>query len=164
MGDRTVNVFQTYAVEQKSPFDVEKLADKFRHRNTGWTIPEAYLAVLIHAALADGTLDAEESGSITTIARRSRALSALSPADLAAANNTVNERMKNRPEALKEACQTLPADMVMSVFAHCVEIILSDGQLLRQEAEFLQKLAPLLDIDEANARRIMEVLLIKAQY
>ena len=35
----TINVFQNFAVEKKSPFDVDRLAERFRHRNTGWTIP-----------------------------------------------------------------------------------------------------------------------------
>jgi tellurite resistance protein len=159
-----MNVFQTFAVEKKSPFDVEKLADRFRYRNTGWTIPEAYLCVLISAAMADGNFNPEEQQEIMTLARRSRALAALSPSDLATANNTVNERMASRPEALKEACETLPGDMCLSVFAHCVDIILSDGELLGPEAAFLEKLMPLLSIERDSARRVMEVLLLKAQY
>lgn len=164
MANPTMNVFQSMAVEKKSPFDVEKLADRFRHRNTGWTIPEAYLGVLISAAMADGSFNTEEQQTIMTLARRSRALSALSPAALAQANDTVNERIHSRPEALKEACGTLPGDMVLPVFAHCVDIVLSDGELLKPEAEFLDRLRTMLDIDEENARRVMEVLLLKAQY
>ena len=165
MADRTtVNVFQPAAVENKSPFDVGKLADKFRHRNTGWTIPEAFLGLLFSAALADGSFDITERDTILSIAKRSRALSSLSPQDLAAANDTVNERLQNRPMAIEECCQTLPADMCLPVFAHCVDIILSDGQLVQPEAQFLDKLVPLLDVGPENARRVMEVLLLKAQY
>lgn len=159
-----MNIFQQFTVESKSPFDVDKLADRFRHRNTGWTIPEAFLAILLSAAIADGSLNEEEGQTIQAVARRSRALSSLAPADLARANDSVNERLQARPAALQEACETLPADMCMPVFAHCVEIILSDGQLLKTEADFLQNLATLLDITPENSRRIMEVLLLKAQY
>jgi tellurite resistance protein len=162
--DRPMNVFQSVAVEKKSPFDVNKLADKFRYRNTGWTIPEAYLGVLVSAAMADGSFNVEEQQTIMTLARRSRSLAALSPADLSAANDVVNERLHNRPNALKEACETLPADMCLPVFAHCVDIILSDGELMTQEAKFLDDLMPLLSIDADSGRRVMEVLLLKAQY
>ncbi|MES1200242.1 MAG: TerB family tellurite resistance protein [Pseudomonadota bacterium] len=161
---RTVNVFQTVAVEKQSPFDMGKLADKFRHRNTGWTIPEAFLGLMFSAAMADGNFDPNERDTILAIAKRSRALSSLAPQDLAAANEAVNERLANRPMALEECCQTLPADMCLPVFAHCVDIILSDGQLVQPEAQFLDKLVPLLDIGQENARRVMEVLLLKAQY
>jgi uncharacterized tellurite resistance protein B-like protein len=159
-----VNVFQTFAVEQKSQFDLEKLSDKFRHRNTGWTIPEAFLCVLISAAMADGNLNPQEAQTIQLLAGRSRALSSLSPGDLANANNAVNERMNNRPNALEEACSTLPADMCLPVFAHCVDIVLSDGELLSNEAQWLQNLIPLLDLNPEEARRVMEVLLLKGQY
>lgn len=159
-----VNVFQQFTVAEKSPFDVDKLADRFRHRNTGWSIPEAFLGIMFQAAMADGAFDAAEVAAIQQVASRSRALNSVSPQELAAANNSVNEKLKNRPDALKEACETLPADMCLPVFAHCVDIILSDGQLLKPEAEFLQQLAQMLDVDPANARRVMEVLLLKAQY
>ena len=114
--------------------------------------------------MADGVFDGVEVQAIQTVAQRSRALTAMSPEDLAKTNDIVNEKLRNRPDALKEACETLPADMCLPVFAHCVDIVLSDGQLLVDEAEFLQQLIRLLDIDPANARRVMEVMLLKAQY
>jgi uncharacterized tellurite resistance protein B-like protein len=160
-----VNVFQQFTVAEKSPFDVNKLADKFRHRNTDWSIPEAFLGIMFRAAMADGTFEEAEIAAIQQVAARSRALKALSPQDLAATNNSVNEKLRTRGEgALKEACETLPADMCLPVFAHCVDIILADGQLQKSEAEFLQELAGMLDVTPENARRVMEVLLLKAQY
>lgn len=162
--DGPLNVFQSFVVEKKSPFNVDRLADRFRHRNTGWTIPEAYLGVLISSAVADGSFHTEEQQEIMKLARRSRALGSLSPTDLAAANDRVNQRIQANPDALKEACGTLPADMCLPVFAHCVDIVLSDGELMPAEAKFLEELVPLLDIDADSARRVMEVLLLKAQY
>jgi len=159
-----VNVFQTFQVEQKSPFDIDKLSSKLKYRNTDWSIPEAFLCILIKAAMADGVWDDQESETIKLVAGRSRALNTLSPEELAAANNTVNERIANRPEALQEACETLPADMCLPVFAHCVDIVLADGELLEEESKFLQDIMQLLDIPADNARRVMEVLLLKAQY
>ncbi len=162
--DGPLNVFQAFVKEEKTPFNVEQLADRFRHRNTGWAIPEAYLAILVSAAVADGGFHVEEQQEIMALARRSRALASLTPADLAKANETVNERLQTRPEALREACETLPADMCLPVYAHCVDIVLSDGELQRSEAQFLERLVPMLDIDAESAKRVMEVLLLKAQY
>jgi uncharacterized tellurite resistance protein B-like protein len=164
MGAGTVNIFQQVAVETKSPFDVDKLADRFRHRNTGWSMPEAFMCILYAAAAADGNFDPKEVETIKALIQRSRAMTSLSPADLAKADANVNERLKTRPNALQEACETLSPDMCLPVFAHCVDIVLSDGQLLKPEADFLQNLAKMLDVDAENARRVMEVLLLKAQY
>lgn len=162
--DQSLSVMQSFVVEEQSPFDLSKLADSFRHRNTGWTIPEAYLAVLVSSAVADGNFHAEEQEEIMRLARRSRALRAMSPTDLAAANERVNQRLQSNPQALSEAASTLPGEMCLPVFAHCVDIILADGDLTKSEGEFLDSLVPLLDIDATHARRIMEVLLLKAQY
>lgn len=159
----TLQIFSA-AVEQKSPFDLTRLADQFRHRNTGWSIPEAILCIMFSAAMADGSFSDDEKRQIETIALRSRALRAMSPQDLAQANTAVNQRIQQNPNALTEACQTLPADMCLPYFAHCVDIILSDGELVKPETDFLTRLISLLDIDGAHAQRVMEVLLLKAQY
>ncbi len=162
--ERTVNVFQNFAVEAKSPFDLERLSDKFRHRNTGWTIPEAILAVMVASAMSDGSFTQEEGDLIQKLALRSRALRSLSPADLAKANDVVNQRLAQNPNALKEACETLPSDMCLPFFAHCVDIMLADGELVKSEGEFLDRLATMLDLDQDHSRRVMEVLLLKALF
>lgn len=160
-----VSIFQQVIVEQKSPFDIEKLADKFKHRNTDWSIPEAFMGVLYSAAYADGDFDKKEIETIKNTIARSRAMNALGPADLAKTDTVVNEKLKRGgANAIAEACSTLPPDMCLPVFAHCVDIMLSDGQLVKPELEFLTNLAKMLDIDADNSRRVMEVLLLKAQY
>jgi uncharacterized tellurite resistance protein B-like protein len=164
MTQPAVNVFQNFTVDKPSAFDIDKLANKFRYKNTGWSIPEAYLCLLFSAAMADGTFTGPEGEVIKQAVSRSRAMAALSPQDLANANNAVNQRLQQNPNSLDEACQTLPAEMCLPVFAHCVDIILSDGQLLKSEADFLQNLTAKLDIEADNAKRVMEVLLMKAQY
>jgi uncharacterized tellurite resistance protein B-like protein len=158
------SIFKQAVVDEKSPFDIEKLADNFRRGNTGWSIPEAFLCIIYSATAVDGNFDAKEIEAIKGVVSRSRAMATLTPQALAKADQTVNERMATRPTALKEACETLPADMCLSVFAHCVDLILSDGQLLRSEADFLSELARMMDIKPADAQRVTEVLLIKAQY
>ncbi len=159
-----VDVFTAKAVESKSPFNLEKLADQFRHKKSDWSIPEAFLGILLAAAYADNSLAPEEVEELKALAMRSRALKALAPNELSAANKVADERLRTRSNGLQEACETLPADMCLPVFAHCVDLILSDGELLKPEAEFLDNLAPMLDIDPDSARRVMEVMLLKNQY
>ncbi len=158
------NIFQASAVEEKSPFNLERLADQFRYKKSDWTIPEAFLGILLSAAYADGDLSPEEVQEIKALAMKTRTLKALQPNELSNANRVVEERLKTRANGLQEACETLPADMCLPVFAHCVDIILADGELLKNEADFLQSLIPMLDIEQDNARRVMEVLLLKNQY
>jgi len=157
-------MFGSLIVQEKSPFDIDQLADRFRRRNTGWSIPEAFLGLIISAAMADGEMDQTEQEAILHLASRSRALKALSHADLARINQVVNERIATRPDALQEACDTLPQDMALSVFAHCVDILLSDGQLHQLEAKFLEDLVQRLSIPSDKANVITEALILKAQY
>jgi uncharacterized tellurite resistance protein B-like protein len=160
----SASFFKQAAVDQKSPFDIDMLADRFRRQNTGWSIPEAFLCILYSATAIDGSFDPKEIEAIRTVVSRSRAMTALSPQALAKADRSVNERMQSRPTALKEACENLPADMCLPVFAHCVDLVLSDGQLLKTEADFLSDLARMLNLEPDDALRVTEVLLLKAQY
>lgn len=157
-------MFESLVVPKKSSFDLTHLADQLRRRNTGWTIPEAFLGILIAAATVDGQLEFAEQQAIVHLATRSRALKSIPPAELSRINDLVNQRLLERPQALQEACDTLPLDMGPSIFAHCVDILLADGQLLPSEAAFLEELIKHLQIEAETANQITEALFIKAQY
>ena len=161
-----LNIFQAAPEPARaSSFDLDKLTEQFKQqRNTDWSVPEAFLCLLLSAAVADGNVTLEEQAEIQALARRSRALKSVNPNQLAAANNVVNQRLKSRPEGLREACESLPVDMRLPVFAHCVDIILADGALLPIEAEFLNKVLGFMGIDAADGKRVMEVMLVKNRF
>lgn len=148
-----------------STFDLEKLTEQFKQqRNTDWTVPEAFICLLLAAAAADGNVGLEEQAEIHALARRSRALKTINAAQLAAANTTVTKRLQSRPNGLKEACESLPMDMRLPVFAHCVDIILADGALLPVEADFLNRIMAYMGIEAADGQRVMEVMLVKNRF
>lgn len=160
-----LNIFQAASAPERSTFDLNKLTEQFKQqRNTDWSIPEAFLCLLLSAAVSDGNVAIEEQAEIHALSRRSRALKTVTPNELAAANATVNQRLKSRPNGLQEACESLPMDMRLPIFAHCVDIILSDGALLPVEADFLNKIMAFLGIDPAEGKRVMEVMLVKNQF
>jgi uncharacterized tellurite resistance protein B-like protein len=161
-----VNIFQASPEPaQPSSFDLNKLTEQFKQqRNTDWSVPEAFLCLLLSAAAADGNVALEEQAEIYALARRSRALKSVAPNQLAAANASVNQRLKARPNGLQEACESLPMDMRLPVFAHCVDIILADGALLPVEADFLNKVMAFLGLDPNDGKRVMEVMLVKNRF
>ena len=161
-----LNIFQAAPEPAKSAsFDLDKLTEQFKQqRNTDWSVPEAFLCLLLSAAAADGNVALEEQSEIYALARRSRALKTVNANQLAGANAAVNQRLKARPNGLQEACESLPVDMRLPVFAHCVDIILADGALLPIEAEFLNKIMAFLGIEAADGKRVMEVLLVKNRF
>jgi uncharacterized tellurite resistance protein B-like protein len=158
--------FPKAAPPTQSAFDnLSKLADDFRKTgNTDWSVAEAFLCLLISAAAADGVLAKEEMNEIQALAGRSRVLKTLNPQQLAAINETVRQRLAKRPNGLQEACAILPAEMRLPLFAHCADIILSDGELRSAEEEFLKKLVGLLNLQASESNLILQALLIKNRF
>lgn len=157
------NIFQ--AAPSSSSFDVKTLASQYaHHRATDWTIPEAFMCLILSAAVADGTFAPEERSEVAALAKRSRVLKSMNPAELEAANAVVKKRSESRPEYIREACEALPTDLRLSVFAHCVDIILADGELQQSEADFLNRMIAHMAIAQVDAERIMGVLLVKNRF
>jgi uncharacterized tellurite resistance protein B-like protein len=65
---------------------------------------------------------------------------------------------------LEEAWARLTSDPCLSVFAHCVDLMLADNDFSKVEQDWIEKLYSKLDIPESHARRIVEVLLLKGRY
>lgn len=145
--------------------DISRLEQEFNDNSeSDWTIPEAFLCLLLEAAFADGSLADEEREEIAALVKRSRTMKRLSPQQMSAVNQTVNERMRDRKEGLREACLALPHDMRPSVFAHCVDIVLADRQLRETEEEFLNRITEIMQLDPNMATAIRRVMLIKNRY
>lgn len=158
-------IFQAVTEPETSPFNLDKLTQQFAARQASdWSIPEAYLCLLLAAVVADGVMSPEEQLVVTSTAQRSRVLKALSPTQLSHANEIVSQRLTERPDGLKQACQALPSEMRLTVFCHCIDIVLADGALGRTEAEFLNTVTAHLELPLETAKRVMEVMFIKNQF
>src|SRR5262249_22726093 len=137
-----VNFFQAPPERPPSTFNLEKLASDFgKGRNSDWTVGEAFLCLLLCAVSADGIMAREEQEEVRALLMRSRALKSLNQNQLAAANAVIQKRIQERKDGLEEACVALPSDMRLPVFAHCVDIILSDGNLAPVEADYLNRIS-----------------------
>ena len=153
---------------EKSPEafpDISKLEQEFNENSeSDWTIPEAFLCLLLEAAFADGTISPEERDEIAALVKRSRTMKRLSPQQMAAVNQTVNERMRERKDGLREACLALPMDMRLSVYAHCVDIVLADRQLREKEEAFLTRVSEIMQLEPEMVKAVRTVMLIKNRY
>jgi uncharacterized tellurite resistance protein B-like protein len=160
-----INIFQAPPERKPVNFDLEKLAADFgKTRNTDWTPAEAFLCLILSAVSVDGVFAREEQEEVKALLLRSRALRAMDQNQLARANAVIQKRLAERKNGLDEACAALPVDMRLPVFAHCVDIILSDGNLAQVEADFLNHITGQLELEEDEAKLMMEVLLIKNRY
>lgn len=167
MGDQQDNsqaLFGPITAEKKSGFSMQELVTEFPDHPNDWSIPEAFLCLILSSAFADGHIAEQEQEEIRALSRRSRTLKNLDQNELAQVNRVVLKRRADRPDWLAEACEALPKDMHLAVFAHCLDITLADGVLVPAEAEFLEKLIGLLTITEEEAKLITKVISLKNRF
>ena len=162
-GDES-GLFGPVTVEAKPAFSLKELVSDFPDHPSDWTISEAYVCLLLSAAMADGKVSIEQGEEIRAVAHRSRTLKSLDENELAEVNQVIVERRENRPDWLLEACEALPREMRLSVFAHCLDIALADGSLVPPEAEYLERLVDLLQVPTEDAAVVTRVISIKNRY
>jgi uncharacterized tellurite resistance protein B-like protein len=129
-----------------------------------WTVPEAFLAVLFAAATCDGALASVEHEELLALVHRSRALKTLTPGQLAELNIRIAARLRQDDAALPGACAALPEDMRLSVFAHALDLVMADGELTVDEADFLNALILNLKLDREGVARVADVITLKNRY
>lgn len=138
--------------------------------------PEAFYAVLAAAVFADGHVDFREREELSALAYRSVALSDLSrdhPAEFEAMRERVLARFDN-PHTRAEVALAVAADaaprivanpeMAFSAFAHALDIVMVDHQVVALEIEFIKHLAGWLRIDKEDATYAARFLRRKNRY
>jgi uncharacterized tellurite resistance protein B-like protein len=130
----------------------------------GWTIPEAFVAVLIAATICDGELAAVEYEGLLALVHRSRALKVLSAKQLAEINTKVAARLRDADAALQGACAALPEEMRLPLFAHALDLVLADGELTQDEADFLNAIVRHLGLDQDSVERVSAVITLKNRF
>lgn len=157
-------LFAPLTVDRRPTFSLQDLVAEFHEHQSDWSIPEAFLCLVLSAAFADGRLAEQEAEELRALSHRSRILKNLTANELASLNSVVIKRRADRPDYIQEACQTLPRDMHLSVFAHCLDICLADGTLVASEAGYLEKLLDHLAVTAEDAALTTRILSVKNRY
>lgn len=158
-GDASVTIFKP-----ESSFDLEKLTASFVAGGSRWSFVEAILGLLLSAASAKGTTTPESEIEIHALARTSRVLKTLTQEQLGAINSRIARELKGTNAEIRELCETVPPDMRLTVLAQCAGIILADGDLMKPEADFLNRITEYFRLNTEDAKRVMEVMLVKHKY
>ncbi|MEL6474637.1 MAG: TIR domain-containing protein [Pseudomonadota bacterium] len=153
-------VLERGAAFSESDFDRIELAAN----SQDWSVSEAYLAILLSAVFSDGELAPEESDEIKTLVSRSRIFKCYNDQELAELNEVINRKLAKDEESLEKACNTIPRDMRLSIFARSVDISLADGDLNEAERSFLDELSIHLELDQSEVRKVIEVFYLKNRY
>ena len=133
-------------------------------RGEEWTVGEACMFLLVSASLQTDMDMWQEVSSVHLIVSRSRSLRMLGSEALSRMDSALWDRVKQRGNALPDACQALPAEMRLPLFGQCVEIVLEDGDLNRTKVEYLNELALLLKLNQQDAQRMFQMLSLKRQF
>ena len=129
-----------------------------------WAAPEAFLCILLAAALCDASIKGEERELVAMLAHRSRGLRSLSANQLAALQQRVTDGLAYDFSAMLEAAlSALPEEYRLPAFAHALDIALADDDLSDREARFLDNLVARFELDPVEVKRIAEVIVLKNQ-
>lgn len=165
MADFFVSTLGARKAAPENPLNWSQLlASQQTTAGEGWTIPEAFVAVLFAAVTCDGDLAAVEHEELLALVHRSRALKSLSVNELAEINTKILGRLREAETALQDACKSLPEEMRLPLFAHAVDLVLADGELKQDEAEFLDALVRHLGLDRESVERVASVIALKNRF
>jgi tellurite resistance protein len=124
---------------------------------------EAFVALLIASARADGSVSAHEANRIEHVVAGMKLFRGHSNERLQKVFATAAERIKEHgvPSVVQAAAAIVPKELGATTFAVAIDLMLSDGRLSPKEEGFAEELRTLLNVERDAAGRIVDVLLIK---
>jgi tellurite resistance protein len=124
---------------------------------------ESFAAIALIAVAADGYITDSESQAITTILARMQLYRSY-PGDVMRKmiDRLLNILQRQGVEVLfNAAIAGLPHDLKETAFAVTTDIVLADGEVTEEEEKLLNDLYRVLEIPEALALKIIDVMMIK---
>jgi hypothetical protein len=127
------------------------------------TVPEAFAAILLGAVTSDGTVTSDEGLRVHHALTSMRLYCEHSPEARQAIVGKVMELIEYHGIAPVIACaaRTIPAELRATAFANATDLVLSDRRVSGHERSLLDELQVVLQLDDATAFRIVEVLATK---
>ena len=127
------------------------------------TPQEAFVALLIASARADGCVSAHEANSIEHIVAGMQLFRGHRGDGLQKVFAIASERIKEygAPSAAQAAAAVVPKELRTTAFALAIDLMLSDGHLSPKEEGFADELRTLLNVDSDEGTKIIGVLRTK---
>lgn len=123
---------------------------------------EAFAAVCLVAIASDGYLsESEEAEMKMRLSRMELYQSSLDQLDQLRIYLVDNLKKHGPNELIKSAQIALPPDLRATAFTIAVDLVFSDGTVSAQEQAFIDDLRQILEIPDALALKIIEVIMIK---
>ena len=124
---------------------------------------ESFAGILLAIIAADGQITSEEGQDFITTLQRSKVMSKITQGQFRDLMNKIQKYLrKNGPEKLVELCaEHLPADLAAGTFAYACDLVFSDGSADESEQKILDLIKDKLNIEDALAYKVAEVLMLK---
>jgi uncharacterized tellurite resistance protein B-like protein len=132
----------------------------------GMSREEAFMALLLGSVWIDRDEDAREVEEMHGLETRTRTLHGLPRHQIAAIKSRLRPRLvpTRIGELVEDACNSLMTEkheVRLSIFAHCLDIILADRRWDNLEKKFLSRIVEHMKIDQDEAKKMTIVLLEK---
>jgi uncharacterized tellurite resistance protein B-like protein len=126
-------------------------------------VPDAIAAILVASVAADGNLDTEEAVRMNSILSTTRVLRQAGDGSMPELAQRAIGLLTDYglPAVLTACAKAIPADLRPMTFALATDLVLANGRIGDREKTFIDELQAVLDIDDATALKIVDVLLIK---
>jgi tellurite resistance protein len=134
-----------------------------RARVEEWSLSEAFVALLIAGARADGSVSVQEANGIEHVIAGMKVFRGSRPEALQPMIAKIVERIEDHggDVVVRTAAAAIPKELRATAFAVVFDVMLSDGSAKLNEKHFASELQSLLDIDDDTAARIMDVIRTK---
>ncbi|MEK6236020.1 MAG: tellurite resistance TerB family protein [Planctomycetales bacterium] len=131
--------------------------------NSKHTAQESFAGILLAASACDGHIADDEMQGLVTALLRMKLYQRYTGREF---NQTLNKLAgvlkKQGVEGLIDGCiESLPRELNNAAFANACDVVLADGVVEPDEKAFIDLLRVKLQIDEATATSIAQVMVIK---
>ena len=128
-----------------------------------FTDKESVIAILYLVVTADGTIAPEEEEMVIGTSNRMKLLRKQGIDDFNEAVWKVRTAIeaKGREPALAAALAGLPGELKETVYALAADIVFADGTAQAEENDFLRKVQEGLEVPDAFATKVLEVMRVK---
>lgn len=136
--------------------------DAFKSGPVEFTEKEAFIGVIVAAIGADGEIADEEISSLVSIMNRLPSYKS----DFSFVQNTYNKCVKTIKASgssglLDLVVPKLNKDIYQTTFTQAIDIVIADGQVGKEEEEFIGKLQSMLSLEDSFAQNAVAIVSIK---
>ncbi len=130
---------------------------------TSLDVQESFVGVLYAVIAADGQITQEEGQDFITMCSRAKVMASVTGNQWRNIMTKLSKLLKKGgPEAvINLAVQNIPKEMSAGVFAYACELVFADGTADVEEQKILDIIKKELEIDDALAYKVAEVVVIK---